>query len=343
MNGTANLAAGRSSADWRFPRSFGWRTVLVVIVAVMILFRTGADVDIGQAILQSGKGVAAGVGLAEDSQVARGFGAILGQMFPPQIAEVTETARISGFDRDRLPLFAHVETQTVKVQSLDPETMHMIARTTRREVLVEPIGYLCLVITKLFETLEIALWGTLLAIVIGAPLAFFGARNLSPHPLLVALSRGVVSLMRAVPELISALFFVLAYGFGPAAGVLALALHAAGFLGKFYAEDIENADQGPQEALRAIGANRLKLLRYAILPQVLPQYLAYTLYILDRNVRMATVIGLVGAGGIGLELKGRYDLYQYSHVGTILIAIFILVFALDQLSSWLRRRWMMAE
>jgi ABC-type phosphate/phosphonate transport system permease subunit len=121
------------------------------------------------------------------------------------------------------------------------------------------------------------------------------------------------------------------------AGVFALALHAAGFLGKFYAEDIENSDPKPQEALTAIGAGRLKVLRYAILPQVLPQYIAYTLYILDRNMRMATVVGLVGAGGIGQELKGRYDLYNYSHVCTILIAVFILVFALDQLSSRLRR------
>jgi phosphonate transport system permease protein len=340
MSVAANLAAGRPPGDWRFPRPFGWRTVAVVIVALMVLFRTGADVEIDRAVLQSGIAVAAGAGLAEDSQVARGFGAIVGQMFPPQVAEVTETARIVGFARDRLPMFSHVETQTVTVQTLDPGTGRLVAHTTQREVLVEPVGYLRLVAAKLVETLEMALWGTLLAMLIGAPLAFFGARNLSPHPLLIVLSRSVVSLFRAVPELISALFFVLAYGFGPAAGVLALALHAAGFLGKFYAEDIENADPGPQEALKAIGANRLKLLRYAILPQVLPQYVAYTLYILDRNMRMATVIGLVGAGGIGLELKGRYDLYQYAHVGTILIAIFILVFALDQLSSWLRRRWM---
>src|SRR5690606_15110786 len=133
-------------------------------------------------------------------------------------------------------------------------TMSMTSRTTQREVLVEPFGYLGQVAVKLIETLEIALWGTLLAILIGAPLAFLGARNLSPHPILVTLSRAIVSLLRTVPELISALFFVLAYGFGPIAGVLALALHAAGFLGKFYAEDIENADTGPQEALRAIGA-----------------------------------------------------------------------------------------
>lgn len=339
MNHAASRITANPSGEWRFPRPLGWRTVLVAIVAFMILWRTGADVEIDRAALETGKGIAASAGLATDSQVARGFGGILGQMFPPQIAEVTETARIDGFDRNRLPLLAHVETRVVTVRSLDPETMRMVSHTTQREVVVEPFGYLGQVIVKLIETLEIALWGTLLAMLIGAPLAFLGARNLSPHPLLVSLSRAVVSLLRAVPELISALFFVLAYGFGPIAGVLALALHAAGFLGKFYAEDIENADTGPQEALRAIGANRLKLLRYAILPQVLPQYVAYTLYILDRNVRMATVIGLVGAGGIGLELKGRYDLYQYAHVGTILIAIFILVFALDQLSSWLRRRW----
>lgn len=332
-------ALPRPSGEWRYPRPWGWRTLLVVLIAILVLLRTGADVEIGRIARETGTGVAAGVGLAEDSQVARGLGAILGQMFPPQLAEVTETARIADFDPGRLPPFAYVETRTETVRSLDPETMQMVARTVRHEVLVEPLGYLGQVAAKLFETLEIALWGTLLAILIGAPLALLGARNLSPHPLLVFLSRGVVSLLRAVPELISALFLVLAYGFGPAAGVLALALHAAGFFGKFYAEDIENADRAPQDALRAIGASRLEVLRYAILPQVLPQYVAYTLYILDRNVRMATVIGLVGAGGIGLELKGRYDLYQYAHVGTILIAIFILVFALDQLSSWLRRRW----
>ncbi|MGE4411215.1 MAG: phosphonate ABC transporter, permease protein PhnE [Sphingobium sp.] len=340
MNDTGTEDTGRPSTNWSFPRPFGWRTVLVIAIAIMILFRTGADVGIGPALIQSGEGVAAGIGLVEESQVANGFGAILGQMFPPQIADVTEISRIPGFDYGHLPLFAHVETQMVTVQSLDPETMRMTPHSMKREVLVEPYGYVRQVAAKLIETLEIALWGTLLAVLIGAPLAFLGARNLSPHPLLVVLSRGIVSLLRTVPELISALFLVLAYGFGPAAGVLALALHAAGFLGKFYAEDIENADPGPQQALKAIGANRMKLLRYAILPQVLPQYVAYTLYILDRNVRMATVIGLVGAGGIGLELKGRYDLYQYAHVGTILIAIFILVFVLDQLSAWLRRRSM---
>jgi phosphonate transport system permease protein len=339
MNDMGVIAMRTPPAMWHFPPAYGWRTLMVAIVALLVLWRSGGDVEIDRAVVMSGQGVAASVGLKQDSQVARGFSTILGRMFPPELADASDIERIEGFDRNRLPLFSHLETRTVAVRTLDPDTLRMTTTRERHEVLVRPFGYVFQVAAKLFETLEIALWGTLVAVLIGAPLAYFGARNLSPHPLLVTASRAVVSLLRAVPELISALFFVLAYGFGPIAGVLALALHAAGFLGKFYAEDIENADRGPQEALTAIGANRLKVARYAILPQVLPQYVAYTLYILDRNVRMATVIGLVGAGGIGQELKGRYDLYQYSHVGTILIAIFLLVFALDQLSSRLRRRW----
>jgi phosphonate transport system permease protein len=206
------------------------------------------------------------------------------------------------------------------------------------EYLVEPLGYLGHVAVKLVETLEIALWGTVIAILISLPLAFFSASNMAPNRLIYTVARSIVSFLRAIPELVSALFLVLAYGFGPIAGVLALALHAAGFLGKFYAEDIENADTKPQEALTAVGANRIKVLRFAILPQVMPQYIAYTLYVLDRNFRMATVIGLVGAGGIGQELKGRFDMYNYHHVATILVGVFCTVFVIDQLSARLRKR-----
>ena len=194
------------------------------------------------------------------------------------------------------------------------------------------------VFVKMVQTVEIAIWGTLLSVLLSIPLAYLAARNYTPSRFTYTLARGSISLLRSAPELIVALFLVLAYGFGPIAGVLALGLHAAGFLGKFYAEDIENADKKSQEALEAIGAGKLKTLWYGVLPQVLPQYIAYTLYILDRNIRMATVIGLVGAGGIGQELKGRFDMFQYDHVATILIAIFIVVFLLDQFSARLRAR-----
>jgi phosphonate transport system permease protein len=337
MNEPATSIAEMPPSEWRFPQPYGLRSGALVLFGILVLWQTGRDVEMDRAVVLSGQGIAAALGFQMNSQVTRGLSGILRQMFPPQISEATETARIEHFDRSNLPWFSHLEVQHVPVKTLDPETLALKTRFETREVLISPFGYLLHVSRKLLETLEIALWGTLLAVAIGLPLAILSARNLAPHSVVVFLSRALVSLFRAVPELVSALFFVLAYGFGPIAGVLALALHAAGFLGKFYAEDMENADPKPQEALNAIGAGRLKVLLYAILPEVFPQYIAYTLYILDRNVRMATVIGLVGAGGIGQELKGRYDLYNYAHVSTILITVFILVFALDQLSSRLRK------
>ncbi|MPS26299.1 MAG: phosphonate ABC transporter, permease protein PhnE [Alcaligenaceae bacterium] len=292
----------------------------------------------GRMLSLSGEALLAAVGLREDSQVLSGFGKLASTMFPLQVSERTEVARIEDFDRNGLPWFSHLETIEVGEPRLNPDTLAMEEARTRREYLVEPLGYLRHVAFKMLETIEIAFWATLLAVVLSAPLAWCSARNFTSNRAAYVTARGLVSLMRAVPELISALFLVLAYGFGPIAGVLALALHSCGFLGKFYAEDIETADDKPQEALRAIGAGKLKIMRFAVLPQVMPQFVAYTLYVLDRNVRMATVVGLVGAGGIGQELKGRYDMYQYAHVGTILVAIFITVFLLDQLAARLRKR-----
>jgi phosphonate transport system permease protein len=216
----------------------------------------------------------------------------------------------------------------------------MVTKTETHEVLVRPMGYLVFVLGKMLESLEIALWGTLLGIAIGGPVAYFGTRGYTPHRLLYVVARGCASYLRALPELVSALFLVLAFGFGPIAGVVALGLHSAGFFGKFYADDVENADKGPQEALFSVGANNLKVLRYAVLPQVLPQYASYTQYVLERNVRMATVIGIVGAGGIGIELKGRFDTFDFGHVTTIVLVILLAVVALEQLTQWARRRLM---
>lgn len=334
------LRTARSSATaGRLDPPYGTRTILVVLLAALLLWYTGQRVEIGRMLALTGDGILAAVGIKEDSQVSSGLGKVVGSLFPLQISERTEVTRIEGFDASRLPWFAHIEIAEHREQRLNPQTLSMEETIERKEYLVEPLGYLGHVAVKMFETLEIALWGTIIAVVLSIPLAYFGAKNYSPNRLTYFLSRSTVSLFRAVPELVSALFLVLAYGFGPIAGILALGIHAAGFLGKFYAEDIENADDKPQEALRAIGANKVKVIWYAVLPQVFPQYIAYTLYILDRNVRMATVVGLVGAGGIGQELKGRYDIYNYSHVGTILVVIFLTVFVLDQISARLRSRY----
>lgn len=344
MNSSTVLVAekplrARSASEWTLPRPFGLRTVLVLLVLVSAGLFAGQRVELGRMLSLTGEGVLAAVGLREQSQVLSGLGTIARSLFPPQVSERTEIARIEGFDRNQLPWFSRIETIEANEPRLNPQTLVMEDRSERHEVLVEPFGYLWHVAAKMLETFEIAVWATLIAVVLSAPLAWCSARNYTPNRVVYGAARAMVGLLRAVPELVSALFLVLAYGFGPIAGVLALALHSAGFLGKFYAEDIETADDRPQEALRAIGAGKLQVMRFAVLPQVMPGFIAYTLYVLDRNVRMATVVGLVGAGGIGQELKGRYDMYNYAHVGTILIAIFLTVLLLDRVAALLRSRY----
>lgn len=322
---------------WSYPRPYGSRAVLAVIVAALLLWFTGQRVEIDRMVAMTGEAMLVPFGLAEQSQVADGLGTAIGQMVPFQLSVRQEISRIENFDPGQLPLLSHLEVVENRAEVLDPETLRMESRPVRTSYLVQPLGYVWMVAAKMLETLEIALWGTIFAVLLGLPLALLSAPNMMPGRPLRMSARAIVGFLRAIPELVSALLLVVAYGFGPIAGVLALGLHGAGFLGKFYADDIENADPKPQEALTAIGAGRLVMWRFAILPQVLPQYIAYTLYILDRNVRMATVIGLVGAGGIGQELKGRYDMYEYGHVGTILIAIFIVVLLLERFAGRLRK------
>lgn len=329
-----------SAARWEFPKPYGGRAWLVGLIVLIALWFTGQRVEMGRMAAMTTEAALAQVGLVQRSQVRDGLSKLLSELFPVQLSERREVARIPDFDPANLPFFAHLETVESRVERLNPQTLRMEQTTERKTVLVESFGYAAHVAVKMLETLEIALWGTLLGVAFGLPLGIIGARNLTPHRWARTAARGVIAMMRAIPELVSALLLVIAYGFGPIAGVLSLAIYGGGFLGKFYADDMESSDPAPQEALTAIGAGRLLLWRFAIMPQVMPQFIAYTLYVLDRNVRMATVIGLVGAGGIGQELKGRYDMYQYAHVGTILIAILIVVLLLDQGASRLRRAWL---
>lgn len=325
-------------AAWKIDHPFGVKTIAALLLATLLLGVSASRVDLANMMALTGEWFAAQLGFRESSQVGKGLGRVAETLFPLQIAERTEISHLPNFDRTSLPWLARVESEEVRQRKLNPATLVTEEVVQSKEFLVEPVGYLIRVLWKMLETLEIGLWGSIVAVIISLPLAFASARNYAPHPSLYTGARAIVSFLRAIPEMISALFLVLAYGFGPAAGILALGFHAAGFLGKFYAEDIENADKGPQEALLAIGANKLKVLWFGVLPQVFPQYIAYTLYILDRNVRMATVIGIVGAGGIGQELKGRYEMFNYGHVATILVVLFITVFLLDRLSARLRSR-----
>jgi len=326
------------AGSWVFRPFVTWKLLVWLFLGIVVLSWSGKATQMDRAFALTGQALVVSLTGKGDSQVANGFSQMGRSLWPPQLETRTPITKIEHFQADRLPPFGRIEQRMSTTQSLDPSTGAYVKTTQEVSELVVPYGYCVTVLGKLIETLQIALWGTILSLLISIPLGFFGARNLMGDGLVVAVTRALVSFLRAVPELVSALFLVVAYGFGPIAGVIALGLHGAGFLGKFFADDSENADLKPQEALRALGANRLKLARYAVLPQVMPQFTAYTLYILDRNIRMATVIGLVGAGGIGQELKGRFDLYAYGHVATILIAIFIMVLLIDQLSAKLRRK-----
>lgn len=328
----------RPARDWHLPAPYDWRAALAVLLVALALIWSGQRMEVGRMLGLTGEAVLAAVGLEEDSQVAKGLGRMVSSLFPFVVEDRQEVARLPGLDRDNLPMFTRIETVEVTTFRMNAETLKAEPQTETKEYLVHPFGYLIKVLGKMVETFEIAIWATIISVLLSLPLAFLGARNYTPNRLAYSVSRGVVSFLRAMPELIIAMFLVLGFGFGAIAGYLALGLHGAGFLGKFYAEDIEAADRKPQEALTALGASKWRVLRAAVLPQVAPSYVAYTLYILDRNVRMAAVIGLVGAGGIGQELKGRYDTFEYGHVGTILAVIFLTVFVLDQVSARLRAR-----
>lgn len=319
--------------ELRQPYSLIW--VLVLLAAAVLLSFSARRNSLDTGLLETLRGAGQMLGVVSSSEVAEGWTRFIGSAFPLVLSEKRATARIPDFDPDRLPPLAYLVREPIR--DFDSERGQW--RTAgEQDVLVQPGGYLFHVIGKMLETLEIALWGTLLAVVLAVPLAFLGATGLSPHRWCVVAARGLCSFNRAIPELISALLFVLMYGFGAVAGVLALGIHTSGFLGKFFADDIENAEKGPQESLEALGANRVKILRYAVLPEVMPQYLAYMQYILERNVRTAAVLGIVGAGGIGMELKGRWDLYDFGHVSTILLVIFITVFLLENITHRLRFR-----
>ena len=188
------------------------------------------------------------------------------------------------------------------------------------------------------ETIQIAIWGTLFAVILAVPVAWLGAANLAPNRVVFHFFRQVFNLARGINELIFALVFVAAVGLGPYAGILALTVHSAGTLGKFFAEQIEEADAGPIEALRATGADGMQTLVFGVLPQVLPGWIASTLYRFEVNLRTSTILGMVGAGGIGFELISSLKLFQYQDTAVCVAIILVMVMGADYLSSKLRAR-----
>ena len=189
----------------------------------------------------------------------------------------------------------------------------------------------------LIDTFAMSVSGTALAVAASLPLALLAARNTTPGPLVHVAARGVLNGLRAVPELILGIVLVAAVGFGPLPGVLALGLHSVGMVGKFFAEAIEHADRAPIEAVRAAGASPLQVVTHGVLPQVLPRLADTAIYRWEYNFRASTVMGMVGAGGIGTELMSSLRLMQYQTVAGLLLVILAMVTVVDALSSMARR------
>ncbi|RTM01710.1 phosphonate ABC transporter, permease protein PhnE [Ancylobacter aquaticus] len=194
-----------------------------------------------------------------------------------------------------------------------------------------------LVLRDAFQTLAMATVGTLAALVICIPLAPLAARNTTPNMIIFRIVRGVLGTLRGTEILVFALIFVAAVGFGPFTGVLAITFNMVGALGKLLTESIEPADPGPIEAVQLAGAGPIKTFRYALLPDVWSNMISATLYIWEFNVRASTVLGIVGAGGIGQTLKDSIDLLDFPKMLTVLGVILAMVIVIDTLSSWLRR------
>lgn len=287
----------------------GWRAIAVILVVVSILSWS-----------------LSGVGPGETNRITSIFdpfiamGNLIGRMLPPEF-EV---------DRNR-----EVDI-TVFGQQLANFTI------TRSDVLIGgetwQIGWLP-IISAVFETIQMAIIGTLAAVIMALPLSLLAARNTSPHPILYQGVRLVLNFMRSIPELVYALLFVAAVGLGPFTGVMALAFGSVGSLSRVFAEAIEQIDPAQVNAVRATGAGGLQTFIYAVMPQAFPLFISYSIIYFEANVRHATILGYVGAGGVGFLLFKYTGTSDYDKLLGAALVLVVAVTVIDRFSSWLRLRF----
>ncbi|MPV35602.1 phosphonate ABC transporter, permease protein PhnE [Georgenia subflava] len=193
------------------------------------------------------------------------------------------------------------------------------------------------IVELLIETLQMAIVGTALGAVLSLVVAFGAASNIAPRWLYYP-TRWTMNVIRSLPDLVFALMFVSAVGLGPFAGILAMTIGSIGSIGKIFAEAMEAVDAGPVTAVQAVGGSKRQVIQYGVLPQSAPMLVSYTLLLFEGNVRGATILGMVGAGGIGLELTTAMKMYDYGHLSAIVICIIVLVTVIDQASAVIRRK-----
>lgn len=199
-------------------------------------------------------------------------------------------------------------------------------------------AYYPVVTRRLLETWNIALLSTTLAVIFCLPISFIAARNINRFTVIYHIVRFLLNVLRTIPDLILAVIFVTIVGLGALAGVYALFLFSLGILVKLISETVEAIDPGPLEAIRATGGNIIQIIWFGAVPQILPQYVSYSLYVLEINVRASIVLGFVGAGGVGLILRQQLSMFNYGNVSTIILLTFIGVTVIDVISTNVRKR-----
>ncbi len=207
-----------------------------------------------------------------------------------------------------------------------------------RELLNPNWAFLPRTFEPLLETFAMAVVAAFVGCTVALPIVFFASRVTAPNRITLMLTRAVLSVIRAIPDFLYALIFVAAVGIGPLAGVAALIFFNVGVVAKLLSETVDGIDTGPIEAVNATGGTRTQMVRWSVLPQVLPNYVAFSLYAFELNVRASTVIGVVGAGGIGTLLFTQYRFFQWSNVSVIVVELFVIVLAIELISIRLRRR-----
>jgi len=193
-------------------------------------------------------------------------------------------------------------------------------------------------IRPMIETIQMAILAGVIGCAIALPVAFLASRITAPNRIVLSLDRGVLSVVRAIPDILYALIFVAAIGVGPLPGIVALVLFNIGVVAKLLSETVDGIDQGPIEAAWAVGASRTQMVRSAALPQVMPHYVAFALYTFELNIRASTVIGIVGGGGIGATLQTQMRAFNFQNVGLVVLELFVLVLLIELVSVTIRRR-----
>ena len=240
-----------------------------------------------------------------------------------------------------LTLLVAWSVQVTIIEDTDWERMGSLAKVLEGANRFIGIDFLLFkdLLKPTIETFMIACLGTLLGVIICIPAAWFGAMNITPYkPITYPLARFMMTLSRSIHEIVWALFFVAVVGLGALPGILAIAVRSVGFIAKMAAEAIEDIDPGPVEAIRSVGGNNLQVLIYAILPQILPQVLGVIIFEWEINIRRSAILGLVGAGGLGLVFFRQMNTFNYHGVMTVIIAILGLILLGEAFSHWVRRK-----